>query len=321
MALPRNPSDRVGTTLDGRYALESILGEGGTATVYAATDLRLGGWCAVKILHSRHPTAVRRMEREARVVASLQHPNVCLVTDFGKIDELTPYLVMERLVGRELSEWLHEEKKLPVEDTVEIAQQTLSVLHVAHARGFVHRDIKPENIFLVEVPGRPPLVKVLDFGVASDDCEQGLTDRGSLVGTPSYMSPEQAAGYSDIDGRTDVYACAVVMYECLTGRQPYHSHNKIELLELIIRGGAPPVSSLRPDVPATISHAVERAMRVEREARFPHALDFVDMLSGRIDLPHETWDMSTAPVLAQVEDPRLHSFEDSTERFVRPRRR
>ncbi|MBS2015943.1 MAG: serine/threonine protein kinase [Deltaproteobacteria bacterium] len=329
----RDPSDLIGQTIADRYVLESILGEGGAATVYAATDTRLGGECAVKVLNHPHPIAARRMDREVRVVASMQHPNLCHVTDYGRIDAGTPFMVMERLVGQALGDRLLEQAdapeagrvkprtQLPIAEAVEIAKQVLSVLHVAHQRSYVHRDIKPANIFLVDVPGRPPLVKVLDFGVASADYEQGLTDRGQIVGTPAYMSPEQAAAYPDIDGRTDIYACAVVLYQCLTGVQPFQSEKALETLDRIIRGGATPVSALRPDVPAEVSRAVERGMRVEREARFATALEMIEALDGKIATsPHETWEAATSN-LGQIDAEQV--FDDVTSRIppIAPPRR
>ena len=306
--MPPPPRVGPGSVLGERYRLGPELGRGGSATVFLATDERLGGDCAVKVLHATyHATGARRLEREARAAAALYHPNVCLVTDFGWIDPATPYLVMERLVGRSLGERLHDEGPLPLHDTLEIAAQVLSVLQVAHAKGYVHRDIKPDNLFLVDVVGRPPLLKVLDFGVASSDCDDGLTELGTLVGTPSYMSPEQAAAFPDIDGRADLYACGVVLYECLSGAKPFTGATKVELLDRIIRGGPTPIIALRPDLPDHIARAIDKAMRVEPEARFKSSLEMIDVLEGRVELPAETWDEETAAV----------TFEDATERMTR----
>jgi eukaryotic-like serine/threonine-protein kinase len=256
------------------------------------------------------------MEREARVTAMLRHPNVCLVTDFGHTeDDDTPYLVMELLEGRALSDVLRASRKLGIEETVEIGKQVLSVLHVANEKGIIHRDIKPENLFLVDVVGRPSLVKVLDFGIASADCEEGLTGRGNVIGTPAYMSPEQAAGLPDIDGRTDIYACATVLYECLAGKAPYDGKTKREVMEKIIRGGAPPIASVRLDLPATIGRAIDRAMRVEREARFATALEMIEVLDGSAELPAESWDDETAQLnqLTATPDPPPLRYDDVTE--------
>jgi serine/threonine-protein kinase len=321
--------DRVGSIIGGRYAIITELGRGGTATVYEATDLRLGHTVAVKILHSKHPTADRRMEREARVAAGLGHPNVCLVTDFGRLDDQTPYLVMELLVGRSLGDLLRHVGSLDIDLVLDIAKQVLSVLHVAHERGFVHRDIKPDNIFLADVVGRPPLVKVLDFGIATADCEEGLTTKGNVVGTPAYMSPEQVMGESHIDGRSDIYSCGVVLYECLAGRPPYVAENRSDLMEAIIRGGATPIVDLRPDVPPAVAYAIDRAMRVEREPRFPTALDMIDVLEGRVELPVTTWEAETEK-LGRLEDviratPPRGTFEpfvgERTQHFVPSARR
>ena len=309
----RDPSELIGKTIADRYVLESILGEGGAATVYAATDTRLGGECAVKVLNHAHPTAARRMDREVRVVASMQHPNLCHVTDYGRLDPGTPYMVMEKLVGQSLTDRLYDQAQLPIAEAVEIAKQVLSVLHVAHQRSYVHRDIKPANIFLVDVAGRPPFVKVLDFGVASADYEQGITDRGQIVGTPAYMSPEQAAAYPDIDGRTDIYACSVVLYQCLTGIQPVQSDKPLETLDRIIRGGATAVADIRTEIPEVISQAVDRGMRVEREARYATAIDMIEALEGKVSTStHESWEASTASFDAPVFESK---FDDVTARI------
>ncbi len=286
-------TDRANSTIGGRYALGSVLGDGGTATVYEATDLRLGHTVAVKVLHSKHPTADRRMEREARVAAGLRHPNVCLITDYGRLEDRTPYLVMELLVGRTLRELLDEAGSLDAAQVLDIGKQTLSVLHVAHESGVIHRDIKPDNLFLSDVVGRPPLVKLLDFGIASADYEEGLTTKGSIVGTPAYMSPEQVIGARDIDGRADIYSCAVVLYECLAGFPPYRAESRRALMEKILRGGAPQIASLRPDVPETLSRAIDTAMRVEREPRFTTALAMLHVLDGKTELPEGNWEAET----------------------------
>lgn len=279
--------------IDGRYTLGDVLGRGGTATVYQATDLRLGHTVAVKVLHSKNPTAARRMEREARVAAGLRHPNVCLVTDYGRLDEHTPYLVMELLVGRSLRDVLVEARSLDPAEVVDIAKQVLSVLHVAHDSGVIHRDIKPDNLFLSDVPGRPPLVKLLDFGIASADYEEGLTTKGNIVGTPAYMSPEQVIGARDIDGRSDIYSCGVVMYECLAGRTPYRAETRRSLMEKILRGGAPSIASLCPHLPESVARAIDQAMRVEREPRFTSALAMLAVLDGDGDLPESNWEAET----------------------------
>lgn len=324
--------DRVGTTIASRYAITAVLGQGGTATVYKATDLRLGHTVAVKVLSIKHPTADRRMEREARVAASLQHPNVCLVTDFGRLDDRTPYFVMELLVGRSVGALLREMGTLHGDQVADIAKQVLSVLHVAHSRGVVHRDIKPENLFLAEVVGRPPLVKVFDFGIATADCEEGLTGKGSIVGTPAYMSPEQVMGDESIDGRSDIYACGLVMYECLAGLAPYKDPKRSQLLEKIIRGGAPSIATFRPDLSPILVRAIDQAIRVEREARFQSALEMLDVLDGRVSLPEATWeaetdrfaDKSPLPSFDLPQDPLAresfreadYTFDDATESFV-----
>ena len=305
---------RLGTLIGDRYQLEAVIGEGGAAVVYEARDLRLGNQVALKVAPVRRPLVELRMEREARVAAALHHPNACLVTDFGRLDDGAPYLVMELLLGMSLASRLREApgRRLDVPEAVDLAEQVLSVLSVAHEQGVVHRDIKPENLFLARVPGRPALVKVLDFGAATSDAEDGLTARGSTVGTPAYMSPEQAAGESDIDGRSDLYSCAAVLFECLTGRRTFEGTSSNELLAKISSHNAPRIATLRSDLPPWIAQAIDRALDVARDARFPTALDFLEALGPTGERTYDAWDVSTAAVGDVPADER---FEDETERL------
>lgn len=307
-------TQRLGSVIGERYQIEQVIGEGGAAVVYAARDLRLGNQVALKVALVRNPLLELRMEREARVAANLHHPNACLVTDLGRLDDGAPYLVMELLLGMSLADRLRQapDRRLDVAETVELAEQVLSVLSVAHEQGVVHRDIKPENLFLARVPGRPALVKVLDFGAATSDVEVGLTTRGNTVGTPSYMSPEQAAGEPDIDGRSDIYACAAVLFECLTGRRTFEGATSNELLAKIASHNAPRVATFRSDVPPWIAQAIDRALDVARDARFPTALDFLEALGAAGQHTYDAWDVSTASLGDVPADER---FEDETERI------
>jgi serine/threonine protein kinase len=313
--------DRSGAIIDARYELGDIIGEGGTAVVYEALDLRLGNRVALKMLFVRSPTVALRMQREARVAAALHHPNACLVTDVGLLEDGSPYLVMELLQGISLAQHLRENEPLDVDRTIEIAEQVLSVLSVAHSQGVVHRDIKPENIFLVHVPGRPPFVKVLDFGAATHDAEDGLTVRGNTIGTPAYMSPEQAWGEPDIDGRSDQYSCAAVLFECLTGRRTFDARDSRELLGRISKESPPRIETIRADLPVWVAQAINRSLDVARASRYASALDFLAALGAQGRLTHDAWDVATA-ALGQVERvdvpgdvPGDECFEDETERF------
>jgi serine/threonine protein kinase len=295
-----DPTHRLGSIVSGRYELGAVIGQGGTAVVYEARDLRLGNRVALKVILVRSPVVELRMQREARVAAALHHPNACLVTDVGKLDDGSPYLVMERLLGMSLATRLRSGDPLTVAEALEIGEQALSVLSVAHREGIVHRDIKPENLFLAAVPGRPALVKVLDFGVATNDSEDALTLRGHTVGTPAYMSPEQANGEPDIDGRSDIYSCAAVLFECLTGRRTFQAVSSRALLSKIAVETVPRIATLRADLPPWIAQAIDRALDVARDARYPTALDFLAALQGLERHTYDAWDYATDPLIGKL---------------------
>lgn len=215
--------DLIGRTLSGRYEIREVLGQGGMGTVYEGTHVGLGRPVAIKVLspsQTRKRVAVKRFQQEARAAGAIGHPNICEIYDLGQLDDGRPYLVMERLVGRTFAERILRERGLPYDDVLSITAQVLSGLVAAHDKGIVHRDIKPENVFLAERIGAPPIVKILDFGVSKilasesegGDEQLSLTRTGMVMGTPYYMSPEQARGERNLDGRVDVYACGVMMY-------------------------------------------------------------------------------------------------------------
>ncbi|MFI5298360.1 MAG: serine/threonine-protein kinase, partial [Polyangiales bacterium] len=220
-----------GALLGGRYRVGRLLGAGGMGAVYEAMQEDLGRRVAIKVLlpeviaSSDDAEALRRFAREARAAAALHHPNIVAVTDFSPGDATAPaFLVMELLQGRSVARAIMDEGRLGPERVVTIAIQILAALETAHAAGLVHRDIKPDNVFLVPVTGAAggELVKVLDFGIAKlarggGATSSGLTATGAVLGTPAYMSPEQARG-RDVDARSDLYAVGALMYHALSGR-------------------------------------------------------------------------------------------------------
>ena len=279
----RNPQrDLIGQNIGGRYLVRGILGEGGMGTVYDAEHLGLGRLVAIKVLNpsqTRKKVAVKRFQQEARSAGSIGHPNICEVYDLGSLDDGSPFLVMEKLVGWTLADRIQREGGLPFDELVDIMIQVLSGLIAAHEKGIVHRDIKPENIFLARRVGMPPIAKILDFGVskmmpkfAGAEEELDLTRTGMVMGTPYYMSPEQARGERNLDGRVDVYACGVMMYEAIAGRRPFLAPNYNALLLAIINATPPALRQLRPATPIEIEAVVARAMAKARDARHPSAL-------------------------------------------------
>ncbi len=284
----------IGQMLDGKYLVRSILGEGGMGTVYEAEHVALARAVAVKVLHpqqARKTVAVKRFHQEARAAGAIGHPNICEVFDLGMLPDGSPYLVMERLLGRTVADRIANEGGLPFDDVVDIVSQVLAGLAVAHEKGIVHRDIKPENVFLCERPGFPTVAKLLDFGVSKmlspvlsgeRDEDMDLTRTGMVMGTPFYMSPEQARGDRDLDGRVDLFACGVILYEVLTGRRPFLAANYNALLLQILTATPKPLRELRPSVPPGFERVVARALERDRTKRYQKALDFQrDLLALR----------------------------------------
>jgi serine/threonine protein kinase len=290
---PAPPSSRravaghlLGKTVEGRYRVRGILGEGGMGTVFEAEHIALGRSVAVKVLHSTHATkkdSIRRFQQEARAAGAIGHPNICGVIDLGTLDDGSPYIVMERLLGETLADRVASEAGLPFEDVIDILIQVLSGLVAAHEQQIVHRDIKPENIFLTQRVGCPPLVKLLDFGVskmtggragAIRPEDLALTRTGMVMGTPFYMAPEQARGERDLDARVDLYACGVILYEALTGRRPFMAANYNALLMQILTATPRRASELRPALPPAFDAVTEKAMARRREDRYATASDF-----------------------------------------------
>ncbi|MBX3231819.1 MAG: serine/threonine protein kinase [Labilithrix sp.] len=219
-----------------RYSLGRILGRGGNATVYEALDRKTRRRVALKVLPETHLDSITkaRFSREARTAASIRHPNVCEVYESGFFDDGRPYVAMELLEGESLREVLIREGRLEEEEALEIGVQILAGLQAAHEAGVIHRDVKPENVFVTRARGRVT-VKVLDFGTCrridhSLD-SQTLTLTGFVVGTPGYLSPEQAYGERDLDARADLFSVGLILFEALTGRPGFLGRTCAELMD------------------------------------------------------------------------------------------
>jgi len=290
--------DMVGQNVGGRYRVKGVLGEGGMGTVYDAAHLGLGRDVAIKVLNpsqAKKRVAVKRFQQEARAAGAIGHPNICEVYDMGLLDDGSPYLVMEKLVGQTLADRINREGGLPFDELVEIMVQVLSGLIAAHDKGIVHRDIKPENIFLARRAGVPPIVKILDFGVSkmmpaflNGEEQLDLTRTGMVMGTPYYMSPEQARGERNLDGRVDVYATGVMMYEAIAGKRPFLAPNYNALLLAIINTTPTPLTEVRPATPRALQMIVARAMAKNRGERYPSAGHLLRDLQSMPVAKHET---------------------------------
>ncbi len=269
----------LGSTLGGRYEILRRIGEGGMGAVYEARHTVIGRKVAVKVLLERlleKRELVRRLLQEARMASSIGHENIVDVLDFGSTDDGRAFVAMEYLEGESLAALLNREAPLPVARALAIARQVTSALGAAHAKGIVHRDIKPENVFIIQ-RGENDFVKVVDFGVskAVRSAEEGmdslrLTRTGTLLGTPLYMSPEQARGDDDVDARTDVWAVGILLYECLTGDVPFRANNYLRVIAQVLGTEIVSPSALRPelDIPPSVDALVMRALARDREQRF-----------------------------------------------------
>jgi serine/threonine-protein kinase len=239
--------------------------------VYRAENTRIGKPVAIKVLlrgHRKGSDAEKRFIREARIAGSLGHPGIVEIYDLGTLENGVPFQVMELLEGQTLAERIKHEGALPIDEVLDVAEQVLGALDVAHARGVVHRDLKPENVFLAH-KGDKVVAKLLDFGIskAIDDETLSLTKTGMVVGTPYYLAPEQARG-EPVDGRCDVWAMGVLLYEALTGRLPYREHNYNKLLVSILTTRPIAPRELRPAIPAAIEELILGAMAHDPAGRF-----------------------------------------------------
>ncbi len=241
-------------------------------SVWVAEHILIGKEVAIKILHPQLASdsqVVRRFLQEARAAAAIKHPNLVEVHDVGKAPDGSPYFVMDFLEGETLGTRLEREGRLPVEHAVSVLLPILSALDAAHRKGFIHRDIKPDNVFI----DRTASVRLLDFGISKmkGDVAGRVTRTGGALGTPQYMAPEQARGEKHIDGRVDIYAIGVVLYEALTGAVPHEAENYNALMVRIMTEAPPLPRSLRPDLPAALESIVLRAIAKAPDARFATA--------------------------------------------------
>lgn len=263
----------IGKTIDGKYRVLKILGQGGVGIVFEGLNVVLQRPVAIKIVNDRSAAErVERLKTEARIVASLQHPNVCDIYDFGEVPPFGPYLVTERLHGETLAQRFHWQPTFSVPDTIEIIVQMLSGLHAAHGQNIVHRDVKPQNVFLIDRLGCPPVAKILDFGMAKDLSANAaaLTRPGRAVGTPQYMAPEQLRG-EPVGPASDIFAVGVILYEMLTRRHPFSAGALVDMQVKIVRENPRPPSTRRRGLPLALDAVVMRALAKEPRARFADA--------------------------------------------------
>ena len=264
-----------GELIAGRYELLELIGKGGMSSVWKTHDRLLDRIVAIKILHphfTEDEEYVERFRREARSVAQLSHPGIVTVIDRGE-DAGRQFIVFECVDGENLKQLLERTGPLPVRDALELALQMGRALSFAHARGLVHRDVKPQNVLL----NQEGQAKMTDFGIAREVDVQGVTITGTVLGTSEYIAPEQARG-QQVDAQTDVYSLGVVLYELLTGEVPYDGDNFVSVALRHVNDPVPNVLDSRPDVPARVAFAVERAMAKSPDDRFDSMQEFVEEL-------------------------------------------
>ncbi|MBI2894896.1 MAG: serine/threonine protein kinase [Deltaproteobacteria bacterium] len=326
---PPSYAEPVGKVLSGRYIVLGQLGSGAMGTVYDCENFAIGRRVAIKVLdpvHAGRREAVERFQREARAAAQIGHPNIVEVLDMGQTDEGLPYMVMERLDGEDLCAALERTRCLQPAQAVDIVVQVLAALEAAHAAGIVHRDLKPENVFLARRGLRTDFVKILDFGVAKfrdamEEESSRLTRDGTTVGTPAYMSPEQASGSRDIDARSDLYSAGVLLYEMLSGRLPHEGDTCNAQIVAIVTRDPLPLHELAPWTPPGLVRVVNRAMSRARTERFQTARDFLSALEPFLEAEELVvgLDPSESPRTARGAAGRLSTLELQVPRAWRKR--
>jgi serine/threonine-protein kinase len=269
----------IGTILGGRYQLVELLGQGGMATIFRALDTQLGRDVAVKLLrpeYLRDPDFSSRFRQEAQAAASLTHPNVVTVFDYGE-DPSGPYIVMELIDGEDLATIIRRSGALPPRQATRIAAAVARALAAAHARGLVHRDVKPGNVLI----GRDGQVKVVDFGIARAVSEAQVTLPGTTLGSVHYFSPEQARGEPATES-SDIYSLGIVLYELLTGARPWEGDSAAAVGLARLSGPAPDPMAVRPSVPPDLAAITRKALAPEPRDRFASAAAMADALDAAL---------------------------------------
>ena len=278
-------STRIGETIADKYRIEEVIGQGGMSIVYRARHLSLDNEVALKVLSPAAllvPEYVTRLEREARAASRIRSQHVARVHDIGKMPDGAPFLVMEHLEGSDLAGVLAKRGPLSVELAIMCILQACDAIAEAHAMGVTHRDLKPANLFMTDGPDGMPCVKVLDFGIARSrrGALSPLTDPGVVLGTPSYMAPEQMEGSDKVDARADIWALGTILFELLAGRVPCAGEQLPKIFIEILRSKPPRLSSLRDDIPAALDEVVARCLAIEPDHRYQSVAELAWALAG-----------------------------------------
>lgn len=310
MDIPVSPGD----ILLGKYRIEHILGQGGMGAVVAARHIELEELFAIKFLLPSmlaYAEILERFVREARAAARLRTEHVARVHDVGRLPDGTPYMVMEYLDGCDLKALVRQKGPLSVEDVIAYLIQVCEAIGEAHDAGIIHRDLKPANLFLIQRPSGKPCIKVLDFGISKQSGRadsNDLTGTGAILGSPAYMSPEQMIRSKTVDFRTDIWAMGVILYELLTGTQPFKGQAVTEMVASILQEEPIPPCMLRPSLPKAIEVIVLRCLRKAPNQRFQSVIELrtaledvpssspISGVKSTIPLNQETLPIDTAQV-------------------------
>ena len=272
-----------GSTLAGKYLIAEVLGQGGMGVVVAARHLRLQRDVALKVLLPAlrtDPDVVARFEREGRSASQLLNRHVARVLDVDALPDGTPFIVMERLRGKDLNDVLVDRGPLPYREAVGYLLEACAGMVAAHKAGIVPRDLKPNNLFLDE-QGERPVLKILDFGISkvTGDENQSMTATSTAFGTPLYMSPEQVRSTKHVDQRADIWSLGVVLYELLCGETPFNAPAAPAIIAAIIADKPPPIADRRPDLPPDLAAVVMRALAKDPNERYPDVAAFAAALA------------------------------------------
>ena len=319
---------QTGQIIEGKYSILRLLGEGGMGSVYEGENVRIHRKVAIKVLHAgiaENVDAVARFEREAQAAGRIGSDHIVQVLDLGNLPGGDRFMVMEYLEGQSLSQRIQSRGRLTPEQAIPLMTQLLEGLGAAHRAGIIHRDLKPDNIYLVpHKKGHGDFVKILDFGISKFNKVSGeggagsnmsMTRTGAVMGTPYYMSPEQAKGSRDMDHRSDLYSAGVILYEAITGRVPFNAETFNELIfKIVLEIPAPPEQHV-PGLDPAFSALIRQAMAREQSARFQTAQEFAEALQAWSGGSYHAPEMAvveprptqaSAPVLGQTPPPWAH---------------
>ncbi len=279
----------LASVLLGRYEITRRIGQGGMGAVYEATHKLIGKRVAVKVLldkYAQKSQVVARLEQEARLASSIGHENIIDITDFGQTSDGRTFVVMEFLEGESLGSAISREGPMEEQRAINVGYQIASALGAAHQKGVIHRDVKPDNVFLLKRRDQD-YVKVVDFGISKSirlDEEGGaesprLTQTGMVLGTPLYMSPEQARGDESLDHRIDIYALGVILYELVTGEVPFKGNNYLSIISQVINEDPTPPRDLRPELSPDLESVIMKALSKDRDKRYQTMEEIADDLA------------------------------------------